>query len=87
MFHMKRFATVRELRTEFPKVLAWVHAGQEVTITRHRKVVASLVPAGAAPSKKPVTPDFRGRLRARYGTKVIPADVMADILAENKGRY
>jgi antitoxin (DNA-binding transcriptional repressor) of toxin-antitoxin stability system len=36
-------ATVRQLRTEFPKVLAWVNAGEEVAITRRRKVVANLI--------------------------------------------
>ncbi len=80
-------ATVRQLRTEFPKVLAWVNAGQEVAITRRRKIVANLTPAGDAPKKKPVLPDFAARLRARFGNKIIPADVMAEVLADNKGRY
>ncbi len=86
MFHMKT-ATVRQLRTEFPKVLAWVNAGQEVAITRRRKIVASLIPAGDAPRRKPAVPDFQARLRALYGDKVIPAQVMGDLLADNKGRY
>lgn len=86
MIHMKT-ATVRQLRTEFPKVLAWVNAGEEVAITRRRKIVANLTPAGDAAKKKPVVPDFRARLQAIYGDKVIPAEVMADLLAENKGRY
>lgn len=86
MSHMKT-ATVRQLRTEFPKVLAWVNAGQEVAITRRRKIVANLSPAGDAPKKKPALPDFRSRLHAIYGDKIIPADVMTKLLAENKGRY
>ena len=86
MIHMKT-ATVRQLRTEFPKVLAWVNAGQEVAITRRRKIVANLTPAGDAAKKKPTVPDFRARLRTIYGDKVIPAEVMADLLADNKGRY
>ena len=80
-------ATVRQLRTEFPKVLAWLNAGQEVTITRRRQIVASLVPAGDRPKQNAVLPNFRARLRRTYGAKIIPAAVMADILAENKGRY
>jgi antitoxin (DNA-binding transcriptional repressor) of toxin-antitoxin stability system len=80
-------ATVRQLRTEFPKVLAWVSAGQEVAITRRRQIVASLVPAGNRPKRRPVLPDFRARLRRSYGDKVIPAALMAGILAENKGRF
>lgn len=82
-----RTASVRQLRTEFPKVLAWINAGEEVAITRRRKIVANLTPAGDAPKKKPALPDYRARLRAIYGDKVIPAAVMADLLADNKGRY
>ncbi|MBL9185919.1 MAG: prevent-host-death protein [Opitutaceae bacterium] len=80
-------ATVRQLRTEFPKVLSWVNAGQDVAITRRKQIVASLVPAGNPPKRKTSLPDFRARLRRIYGDKVIPAAVMADILAENKGRF
>lgn len=80
-------ASVRQLRTEFPKVLAWVNAGQEVAITRRRKIVANLTPAGDAPKKKPTVPDFRARLQAIYGDKVVPADAMAELLADNRGRY
>jgi antitoxin (DNA-binding transcriptional repressor) of toxin-antitoxin stability system len=86
MFHMKT-ASVRQLRTEFPKVLAWVNAGQEVAITRRRKIVANLTPAGDPPRKKLERPDFAARLRRIYGDQVIPAPTMADILADNKGRY
>ena len=86
VIHMKT-ATVRQLRTEFPKVLGWVNAGQEVAITRRRKVVASLIPAGDAPRRKLARPDFKARLRAIYADKVIPAATMKDILADNKGRY
>lgn len=80
-------ATVRQLRTEFPKVLAWVNSGQEVAITRRRKVVANLTPAGDEPKKKPMKPDFKARLHGIYADKVIPAETMAGILEENKGRY
>lgn len=80
-------ASVRQLRTEFPKVLAWVNAGEEVAITRRRKIVANLTPAGDAPKKKPAVPDFRARLRAIYGDKIVPAKMMAELLADNKGRY
>lgn len=80
-------ATVRQLRTEFPKVLKWVNAGQAVAITRRRKVVANLTPAGDPPREKIVPPDFKARLRSIYGEKVVQAWKMADILSENKGRY
>jgi antitoxin (DNA-binding transcriptional repressor) of toxin-antitoxin stability system len=80
-------ATVRQLRTEFPKVLAWLNAGEEVAITRRRKVVANLTPAGEASRKVVSPPDFRSRLRLIYGDKTVPAEAMAEIVAENRGRY
>jgi antitoxin (DNA-binding transcriptional repressor) of toxin-antitoxin stability system len=86
MFHMKT-ASVRQLRTEFPKVLAWVNSGQDVAITRRRKVVANLIPAGDAPRKKPTLPDFKARLHGIYGEKVVSAQAIAEILSENRGRY
>ena len=68
-------------------MLAWVNAGQEVAITRRKQVVASLVPAGDPPRRRATLPDFRAGLRRTYGDKVFPAAAMADILAENKGRF
>jgi len=71
-------ATVRQLRTEFLKVLTLVNAG---------KVVASLVPVGNVPENMPTLPDFGRRLRTNYGDKATPADVMADLLVDNRGRF
>jgi antitoxin (DNA-binding transcriptional repressor) of toxin-antitoxin stability system len=82
-----KIATVRQLRTEFPKVLAWVNAGQEVAITRRRKVVAKLSAAGERPKKKLARPDFQARLKRIYGDQIISAETMAKVLSENKGRY
>lgn len=86
MIHM-RTATVRQLRTEFPKVLGWVNAGESVAITRRRRVVANLTPAAEIPAGKPVCPDFAARLRRNYGSRTVPASAMAAIVAENRGRY
>ena len=80
-------ATVRQLRTEFPKVLAWVNAGEEVAITRRRKVVANLTPAGERPKQKLVLPDFRARLKRIYGDKILPAASTQGILDDSRGSY
>ncbi len=80
-------ATVRQLRTEFPKVLAWVNAGEEVAITRRRKVVANLTPAGERPKQKVIIPDFRARLKRIYGDVVLPATTTQAILDESRGSY
>jgi antitoxin (DNA-binding transcriptional repressor) of toxin-antitoxin stability system len=86
MIHM-RTATVRQLRTEFPRVLAWVNAGEEIAITRRHKIVATLSPAGAEPKSKPVLPDFRARRRRILGDRIVPPAVMAEILEDNKGHF
>lgn len=43
MEHM-RIATVRELRSRYSSLLAWIGAGEEVLITRRGRAVARLVP-------------------------------------------
>ena len=51
-------ASVRELRQNFPRVMAWIADGEPVAVTMRRKVVARLVPEKPpAPAK----PDFRAR--------------------------
>jgi antitoxin (DNA-binding transcriptional repressor) of toxin-antitoxin stability system len=46
MSHMKT-ATVRELRNDFPRIEAWVHEGESVSISKRGKVIATLVPASS----------------------------------------
>lgn len=51
-------ASVRELRQDFPRIMAWIEEGEQVAVTMRRKVVARLVPETPAP---PMQPDFRKR--------------------------
>lgn len=51
-------ASVRDLRQNFPRVMAWIEEGEQVAVTMHRKVIARLIP------EKPTVaalPDFRAR--------------------------
>ena len=41
-------ATVRDLRTHYSRLLAWIAAGEEITITQRGKPVARLSPAPAS---------------------------------------
>lgn len=54
-------ATVRQLRTQFPRIESWLAEGETVTITKRKKVVAEL--RAPQPTKKP---DFA----KRFGGKV-----------------
>lgn len=58
-------ASVRDLRQNFPRVMAWIADGEQVAVTMRRKVIARLVPEQPA---APARPDFR----ARFG-KAAPA--------------
>ncbi len=57
-----RTATVADLRNEFPKVFAWIEAGEEIAITKRGRIVASLAPPKPRKKKKL---DWAARLKTR----------------------
>jgi antitoxin (DNA-binding transcriptional repressor) of toxin-antitoxin stability system len=71
-------ASVRELRTEFPRIEAWLEAGETVEITKRRRVIATL---SAAVAKG--RPDFAGRFG---GATAAPegAVSLVDLLSEDR---
>jgi antitoxin (DNA-binding transcriptional repressor) of toxin-antitoxin stability system len=84
MFHMKT-ASVRDLRQDFPRILAWIEAGEEVAITMRRQAVARLVPLPRKKQPKGRMPDIADRLKRVFGTKIIPDKTMRTIMVQNKG--
>jgi prevent-host-death family protein len=62
MSNMKT-TTVREVQHNLSKILRWVEDGEVVVITRHKRVVANLVPS-APRDRAIVWPDFTGRMKA-----------------------
>ena len=78
-------ATVREIRHEFGRVLAWIEEGEQVEITRHKRVVARLVPAKSKP-RKLQWPDFEARRKKTFplGIKGKP---VSEIVHEGRGEY
>jgi len=77
-------ASVRDLRYNFSKIEDLLQEGQEIEITKRRKVIARLSPpADPAPPK---LPDFIGRLKKIYGNKVMK-ETGADLLAQERDRY
>jgi antitoxin (DNA-binding transcriptional repressor) of toxin-antitoxin stability system len=71
-------ATVQQVPEQWPDILKWVAAGEEVQMTDHDKVVAKLVPAAAA------QPDFLNRARAVWGENP-PGQSLSEIVAEGRG--
>ena len=83
MYHMRQ-ASVRDLRYEFKKIERLLHQGEEVQITKRRKVIARLVPENGRPPVE--MPDFLGRMRAIYGDKVFKVSG-AELIAKARSRY
>ena len=83
MYHMKK-ASVRDLRYAFTKIERLLRQGEEVQITKRRRVIARLVPETAEGPKE--MPDFLARLHSIYGDKVL-AVTAADLLASDRNRY
>jgi antitoxin (DNA-binding transcriptional repressor) of toxin-antitoxin stability system len=83
MYHMAQ-ASVRDLRYQFKKIERLLRQGEEIQITKRRRVIARLVPEGVEAVKK--MPDFRARVRKIYGDKMLAVSG-ADLLAADRDRY
>ena len=83
MYHMKK-ASVRDLRYGFKKIERLLHQGEEIQITKRRRVIARLVPERAETATE--IPDFLARLRTIYGDKVLAVSG-EDLMSEDRSRY
>jgi len=83
MYHMKK-ASIRELRYGFRRIERLLHQGEEIQITKRRRVIARLVPEDVADAVQ--LPDFLARLRSIYGEKPLPV-TGAELVAEDRNRY
>jgi len=75
--------SIRDLRYDFKAVERMLREGEEVKITRRRKVIARLVPEPAQP---PALPDFMARMRAIYGDESLQV-TGAEIVRQDRDRY
>jgi len=83
MYHMKK-ASVRDLRYGFKKIERLLHQGEEIQITKRRRVIARLVPESTETAAE--IPDFLARLRTIYGDKVLRVSG-AELVSEDRSRY
>ena len=68
-------ASVRDLRYDFPKVEAWLKAGEEVRITKRNKVIGTLSPETGEPAPVPKfdVEAHTARLNEIWGDRVLSA--------------
>jgi antitoxin (DNA-binding transcriptional repressor) of toxin-antitoxin stability system len=71
-------ATVRQLRTEFPRVESWLADGERVLITKRKVVVAELMAPRAS------KPDFARRF-SPAGRRAIGTKGAVRLLLEERG--
>jgi antitoxin (DNA-binding transcriptional repressor) of toxin-antitoxin stability system len=83
MHHMTK-ASVRDFRYEFKKIERLLLQGEEIQITKRRRVIARLLPEGAEGAKK--MPDFEARMRSIFGDKVLAVSG-ADLISADRDRY
>jgi antitoxin (DNA-binding transcriptional repressor) of toxin-antitoxin stability system len=72
--------SVRDLRYDFPKVEELLRSGEEIRITKRRRVIARLTPE---PMDRPPLPDFLGQMREVFGDKVLKV-TGAEIISEDR---
>jgi antitoxin (DNA-binding transcriptional repressor) of toxin-antitoxin stability system len=81
MHHMRK-ATVRDLRYRFREVEDLLREGEEIQITKRKRVIARLIPARiAAPTRGP---DFLARLAKIYRGKRMKVSG-AELVAQERG--
>ncbi len=72
--------SVRDLRYDFKKVERLLQRGEELRVTKRRKVIARLVPE--TPKRTPM-PDFLARLRSQFGDLCLP-HTGAEIVSQDR---
>jgi antitoxin (DNA-binding transcriptional repressor) of toxin-antitoxin stability system len=83
MYHMRK-AGVRDLRYRFAEIEDLLRTGEEIQITKRRRVIARLVPV--EDSNPPAAPDFLARLKHTYGKKLLKISG-AELLARERDRH
>ncbi len=77
-------ATVRDLRYRFSEVEDLLREGEEIQITKRKRIIARLVPAKpTVPSQRP---DFLARLKKIYRGKPLKV-TGAELVSRERGRY
>jgi len=77
-------ASVREIQHHLSRVLEWVEGGEEVEVTRRKKVVARIVPAEDPEKKRPEWPDFEARWKEDFPNGC-PGKPLSEIVDEGRG--
>jgi antitoxin (DNA-binding transcriptional repressor) of toxin-antitoxin stability system len=81
MYHMKK-ASIRDLRYRFSLVEALLRDGEEIQITKRKRVIARLLPP--EPPRKVKMPDFMARMKKIFGKKRMKTSGAEQLAAERE---
>jgi antitoxin (DNA-binding transcriptional repressor) of toxin-antitoxin stability system len=81
MHHMKK-ATVRDLRYRFSAVEDLLREGEEIHITKRKRVIARLLPP--EPPVPKTFPDFLGRMKKIFGKRRLKMSGAEQLAAERE---
>jgi antitoxin (DNA-binding transcriptional repressor) of toxin-antitoxin stability system len=81
MHHIKK-ATIRDLRYRFSTVEDLLRDGEEIHITKRKRVIARLLPP--APASPAAFPDFLARQKKTFGKKRMKVSGAEQLAAERK---
>jgi antitoxin (DNA-binding transcriptional repressor) of toxin-antitoxin stability system len=84
MYHMKK-ATVRDLRYRFSVVEDLLRDGEEIHITKRKRVIARLLPP--KPATRVRHPDFLARLKKIFGKKRMKVSGAEIIALDREERF
>ena len=84
MHHMKK-ATVRDLRYRFSAVEDLLRDGEEILITKRKRVIARLLPP--KPAARVRRPDFLARLKKTFGKKRMKVSGAEIIALDREERF
>lgn len=82
MYHMTK-ASVRDLRYKFRQVEDLLRQGEEIQITKRKRIIAKLIPVDKAKVKRP---DFAGRLKRIFGNRVLKV-TGAELISRDRERF
>jgi antitoxin (DNA-binding transcriptional repressor) of toxin-antitoxin stability system len=75
-------ATVRDLRNSFARISRWIEAGESVEVTKRGKAFARILPVVPPRGRNAPKPDIMARLRADFGTLILPDSTIDHVLHE-----
>ena len=82
--HYMKTVSVRELQQDIKSVLDRVERGEVVQVTRHRRLIARLTPAGA-PQRGGQWPDLEKRTKSVFGNRAVDPPPSVQV-SKDRGR-